>query len=119
MGLLEQFDAVIESLPSDWTDLEFDLRVDEKRYIEAASLMVTCNAQPFSKHDWHFRVPVAHTFGHAASVGAVRTSLKALDANGIAGQLAVRDLKTGRAEHVSHWGRPESVRQEWRRMRAQ
>ena len=42
--------------------------------LEAATLLVTCNAQPYSRHDWHWRVIVAHRFGHAASVPwAVRT----------------------------------------------
>ena len=119
MALLQTFDEIVASLPSDWTDLELDLRIDESRYIEASSLMVTCNAQPYSAHDWHFRIILAHRFGHAASVGSVRTSLKALDQQGIAGELVLRDLRTGRAEIVQMWGRPESVRQEFRRLRAQ
>jgi len=119
MALLEHFDAILASLPTDWTDLEFDLRIDESRYIDSATAMVTCNAQPYSNHDWHYRVIVAHHFGHAASVGAVRTSLRALDETGIAGEIALRETRAGRAESVQMWGRPESVRQEFRRIRSQ
>ena len=41
-----------------------------------------------------------------------------LDAQGIDGELVVRDLNEGRAEVVQMWGRPESVRQEYRRRRS-
>ena len=119
MGLADQFQEIIDSFPSDWTQLELDLRVDEERYIEAATFMVQCNAQPYSRHDWHFRILVAHQFGHAAAVPAVRTSLKLLDQSGIAGELVLRELREGHVEVVNHWGRPESVRQEFRRIRAQ
>ncbi len=120
MGLADIFNGVVDSLPDDWTDLEIDLRIfDERRYVEAATLMVTCNAQPYSKHDWHWRLLVAHRFGHAASVPAVHTALHLLDEAEIQGELAVREVRTGRTEVVQMWGRTESVRQEFRRLRAQ
>jgi hypothetical protein len=120
MGLADTFTQIVESLPDDWTDLELDLRIfDERRYVDAAVLMVTCNAQPYSHSDWHWRVIIAHRFGHAASVPAVHTALKLLDDAGIDGELAVREQRTGRVETIQMWGRPESVRQEFRRIRAQ
>jgi hypothetical protein len=120
MALADTFQQIVDSLPDDWTDLEFDLRIfDERRYIDAAVLMVTCNAQPNSKSDWHWRILVAHRFGHAAAVPAVHAALKLLDEAGIDGELAVRESRTGRVEIVQMWGRPESVRQEFRRVRAQ
>ena len=120
MGLADTFQQVIDSLPDDWTDLEFDLRIyDESRYIEAAVYVVTCNAQPYSKHDWHWRVLVAHRFGHAAAAPAVHGTLKLLDDAGIDGELAVREVRAGRVEVVQMWGRPVSVRQEFRRIRSQ
>jgi hypothetical protein len=122
MALADTFTEILDSLPDDWTDLEFDLRIaDENRYVDAAVLLVTCNAQPYSKYDWHWRVIVAHRFGHAASASAVHTALTLLDDAGIEGELAVREVRSGRVEIVSElmWGRPESVRQEFRRLRAQ
>ena len=119
-ALADTFDAIVGSLPDDWTGLELDLRIaDESRYVEAAQFMVVCNAQPYSRHDWHWRIIAAHRFGHAAAPSAVRTSLKLLDDAGIAGELAVRRLTSGRVEIVPTWGRPESFRQEFRRIRAQ
>ena len=119
MALAETFQEIVDSLPSDWTDLEFDLRVDESRYIDAATLLVQVNAQPYSKHDWHWRILVAHQFGHAAAAPVVHGTLRLVDEAGIRGELVLRELRTGRVETVQMWGRPESVRQEFRRIRAQ
>ena len=120
MGLADTFQQIVDSLPDDWTDLEFDLRIfDERRYVDAAVLLVTCNAQPYSKHDWHWRVLVAHRFGHAASAPAVHAALTLLDDAGIEAEIAVREVRTGRVEVTQMWGRTESVRQEFRRIRAQ
>lgn len=120
MSLASLFNEVVESLPDDWTDLELDLRIhDEDRYIEAATYLVTINAQPYSKADWHWRLLVAHRFGHAAAAPAVHGTLKLLDDVGLTGDLEVREVRTGRVEVTQMWGRPESVRQEFRRLRAQ
>jgi hypothetical protein len=119
MPLADTFQEIIDSLPSDWTDLELDLRVDESRYIDAATLLVQVNAQPYSQHDWHWRILVAHQFGHAASAPTTHGTLKLVDDAGIRGELVLRELRTGRVETVQMWGRPESVRQEFRRIRAQ
>jgi hypothetical protein len=119
MALADTFQEVVDSLPADWTNLELDLRVQEDRYIDAATLLVTCNALPYSHHDWHFRLRVAHNFGHAAAAETVHGTLKLLDDSGIDGELALRELRTGRHEVVQDWGRPESFRREFRRLRAQ
>jgi hypothetical protein len=101
MPLAEAFAEITDSLPSDWTDLELDLRIDEERY------------------DWHFRLIVAHNFGHAAAAEAVHGTLALLDEAGIAGEIALREVRTGRVETIQDWGRPESFRQEFRRLRRQ
>ena len=120
MALAETFKSVVDSLPDDWTDLEFDLRIaDESRYVEAAVYLATCNARPYSHHDWHWRLLVAHRFGHAAAAPTVHCTLRLLDDAGIEGELAVRELRSGRAEVTQMWGRPYSVREEQRRLRAQ
>ena len=118
--LADDFQRVIDSLPPDWSHLEFDLRIDdEDRYIEAATIVVQVNAQGYGKHDWHWRVLVAREFGHAAAPETVRGTLKVLDDLGIGGEIAVREIRSGRVEVTQMWGRPESVRQEFRRRRAQ
>ncbi len=120
MALADTFQEIVDSLPDDWTDLEIDLRIfDESNYVDAASFLVTCNAQPYSKHDWHFRLLVAHRFGHAAAAPTVHGTLKLLDDAGISGELAVRQVRQGRVEVTQMWGRPQSVREEFRRVRWQ
>ena len=119
MALADSFHEVLDSLPDDWTDLELDLRiVDEERFIDAAVLLTQVNAQPYSKSDWLFRLLVAHRFGHAAAAETVEGTLELLDREGIDGELIVRDVREGRAEIVQMWGRPESVRQDFRRRRS-
>lgn len=119
MALAESFQEVVDSLSDDWTDLELDLRIlDEERYIDAAVLLTQVNAQPYSKADWHFRLLVAHRFGHAAAAETVKGTLALLDREGIDGEIIVRDIHEGRAEIVQMWGRPESVRQDFRRRRS-
>ena len=120
MGLADTFQQIVDSLPDDWTDLEMDLRIfDERRYVDAAVLLVTCNAQPYSKADWHWRLLVAHRFGHAASAQAAHAALRLLDEAEIDGELVVREARSGRIEVNPMWGRTEAVREEFRRIRAQ
>jgi hypothetical protein len=118
MDLADSFQAVLDSLPDDWTDLEIDLRIlDEERYVDAAVLLTQINAQPYSKADWHWRLLVAHRFGHAAAAEAVKGTLELVDREGIEGEMTVREVREGRAEVVQMWGRPESVREDFRRRR--
>jgi hypothetical protein len=120
VALADDFQAVLDTLPPDWTDLSLDLRIfDEDRYIEAATILVQINAQPYSKNDWHWHLLVAHEFGHAASPDTVRGTLGLLDDQGILGELVARDARSGRVEVVQMWGRPESVRREFAKRRHQ
>src|SRR5918911_5225680 len=99
--LADVFSRVVDALPPDWTALELDLRIeDEERYIEAATLLVQINAMPYSEHDWHWRLRVAHEFGHAAAAETVRGTLALLDLENIEGELQARDARSGRGEGV-------------------
>jgi hypothetical protein len=64
-------------------------------------------------------VLVAHSFGHAAAAPTVHGALALLDEAGIEGELVVREVRSGRVEVVQMWGRPQSAREEFRRLRAQ
>ena len=119
MALAAEFQSVVDSLSDDWTDLVLDLRIeDESRYIDAATILTQVNAQPYSKADWHWRLIVAHRFGHAAAAESVRGTLALLDEAGVEGEMVVRDWHEGRAEVVQMWGRPESVRRDFRARRS-
>jgi hypothetical protein len=120
MPLAQAFQEIVDSLPGDWTDLELDLRIaDEARYVDAALYLATCNARPYSHHDWHWRLLVAHEFGHAAAAPTVHGALRLLDEAGIEGELAVREVRSGRTEVTQMWGRPYSVREQFQRLRSQ
>ncbi len=120
MALAEHFQRIVDSLPPDWTHLEVDMRIfDEERYVDAATLLTQINAMPYSKHDWHWRIRAAREFGHAAAAETVHGTLALLDEQGIEGELVAREVRAGRVEILQMWGRPESLRQEFRRRRAQ
>jgi hypothetical protein len=119
VSLAADFQQVLDSMPPDWTDLELDLRIgDESRYVDAAVALSQINAQPYSQADWDWRLIVAQSFGHAAAPETVMGVLKKLDADGVSGEIAVREVREGRAEVVQMWGRPESVREEFRERRS-
>ncbi|HWM64314.1 MAG TPA: hypothetical protein VNP96_10045 [Solirubrobacterales bacterium] len=119
MGLASDFQLIVDTLPPDWTDLEVDLRIDdESQYIDTAVAVSQVNAQPYSEADWHWRLLVAHSFGHAAAPESVMGVLRKLDEEGVSGEMQVREVREGRAEVVQMWGRPESVREEFRQRRA-
>jgi len=118
--LAEDFQRVVDSLPPDWTALEVDMRIDDlQRYVEAATLLTQINAMPYSKHEWQWRLRVAREFGHAAAPQSVRGTLALLDSEGIGGELVAREARAGRVEVTQMWGRPESVRREFRDRRHQ
>lgn len=119
MGLAADFKLILDSLPPDWTDLEVDLRIgDESQYIDSAVALSQVNAQVYSGADWHWRLLVARSFGHAAAPQSVQGVLAKLDGEGVVGELAVAEVREGRSEVVQMWGRPESVREEFRQRRA-
>jgi hypothetical protein len=119
MALGDAFQEIVDALPRDWTDMQLDFRlVDESRYVDASIPMTQINAQPYSEAEWHWRINVAHGFGHGAAPETVAWVLSMLDVQGIEGELMVRDLNEGRAEVVQMWGRPESVRREYRHRRS-
>jgi hypothetical protein len=119
VSLAQDFQRVLEALPPDWTDLEVDLRIDdESAYVDTAVALSQVNAQPYSRSDWHWRLLVAHSFGHAAAAETVAGVLEKLDAEGVTGEMRVAEVREGRSEIVQWWGRPESVREEFRQRRA-
>jgi hypothetical protein len=121
VALANDFQAMIEALPPDWTDLEVDLRIDdESRYIDSAVALSQVNAQPYDKPraGWQWRLLVAHSFGHAAAAETVKGVLAKLDGEGVSGEMRVAEIREGRSEVVQMWGRPESVREEFRERRS-
>jgi hypothetical protein len=122
VSLAADFQQILDSLPADWTDLEVDLRIDdESHYVDSATALSQVNAQVY-KHPRgegpHWRLLVAQSFGHAAAAETVLGVLAKLDADGVSGELGMAEVREGRSEVVQMWGRPESVREEFRQRRS-
>ncbi len=103
MRLAADFQLILDALPPDWTDLEVDLRIDDERqYIDSAVALSQVNAQVYDRTEWHWRLLVAHSFGHAAAAETVLGVLAKLDGDGVSGELAVargaRGSLRGRAD---------------------
>ena len=83
----------------------------------ASSGIGEATARRLDADGWRLRA--AQDFGHAAAAETVQGTLGLLDERGIAGELVARETRSGHSEIMQGWGRPESVRQEFRRRRAQ
>lgn len=121
MALATDFQQILGTLPPDWTDLEVDMRIEDmSQYVDAAVALSQVNAQVYQhpQEGWHWRLLVAHSFGHAAAAETVKGVLAKLDADGVEGELRVAEVREGRSEVVQMWGRPESVREEFRQRRS-
>lgn len=122
MALAAEFQKILDALPPDWTDLEVDMRIgDFSQYIDTAVAVSQVNAQVYQHPEpegWHWRLLVAKSFGHAAAPESVMGVLAKLDEAGVAGELRPADVREGRSEVVQMWGRPESVREEFRERRS-
>ena len=107
--------------PGDWTDLQLDLRIDdEERYVEAAVILAQCNAQPYSRADWHWRTAGRQQL-RPRDLRRDRPRGRCASSTGRAstGELALHEVREGRVEVVPMWGRPQSVRDEFAKRRAQ
>ena len=122
MPLATDFQQILDALPPDWTDLEVDVRIEDfSQYVDTAVAMSQVNAQVYQHPKaggWHWRLLVAQSFGHAAAPETVKGILTKLDGEGVAGEMRVADVREGRSEVVQMWGRPESVREEFRERRS-
>jgi hypothetical protein len=122
MSLAADFQRILQTLPPDWTDLEVDMRIEDmSSYVDTAVAVSQVNAQVYQHPEaegWHWRLLVAQSFGHAAAAETVAGVLEKLDGEGVAGELRVAEVREGRSEVVQMWGRPESVREEFRERRS-
>jgi predicted alpha/beta hydrolase family esterase len=122
VGLAADFQQILDTLPPDWTDLEVDMRIEDmSQYVDTAVALSQVNAQVYQHPEpgsWHWRLLVAHSFGHAAAAETVVGVLRKLGESGVRGELRVAEVREGRSEVVQMWGRPESVREEFRQRRS-
>ena len=88
-SLAAEWDAALEVLPSDWSDLLCELELTSTDHIERAALL-TAPVNPIQgtgRPGFHFRC--ASSFGYGASAGMVRRCLARLDEERIPGEVRV------------------------------
>ena len=84
------WDAVVGTLPADWSDLLCEIDLTSTDYIDrAALLMAPLNPYQTDSGAPGFQFRVARTFGYGASAGMVRRCLTRLDHAGIPGEVRV------------------------------
>jgi hypothetical protein len=85
-----EWDAILETLPADWSDLLCEIELTSSDHVEQAALL-TAPLNPLQsgadKPGLRFRA--ARTFGYGASPGMVRRCLVRLDEAGIPGEVRV------------------------------
>ena len=87
-SLAAEWDAVVATLPSDWSDLLCELELTSSDHVDLGALL-TAPLNPFQNGVGKpgFRFRVASTFGYGASSGMVRRCLTRLDEAGIPGEV--------------------------------
>jgi len=88
--LAAEWDAVLETLPADWSDLLCELELTSSDHVDRSALLLA-PLNPFQSGVGKpgFRYRVARSFGYGASSGMVRRCLSRLDEAGIPGEVRV------------------------------
>jgi len=89
-SLAADWDAAIDVLPADWSDLLCELELTSSDHLERAALLIApVNPVQADTGRPGFRFRSAHTFGYGASSGMVRRCLARLDEDGIPGEVRI------------------------------
>jgi hypothetical protein len=89
-SLAAEWDAAIDVLPADWSDLLCELELTSSDHIERAALLLApINPVQAGTGRPGFRFRSAHTFGYGASSGMVRRCLTRLDVEPIPGEVRI------------------------------
>jgi hypothetical protein len=88
-SLAAEWDAALQALPADWSDLLCELELTSSDHIERAALLVAPlnPIQGTGRPGFHFRC--AASFGYGASAGMARRCLARLDEARIPGEVRV------------------------------
>jgi hypothetical protein len=85
--LAAEWDAALETLPPDWSDMHAELQLPSTDYLERAALL-TSPLNPLRSGSG-FRFRIARRSGYGASPSMARRSLERLDEEGIPGDFHV------------------------------
>ena len=87
--LVEEWDAALETLPPDWSDLYAEIELTSSDHLDPAALaLAPLNPARFGETP-AFRFRCARRFGYGTSPQMVRRCLERLDERGIPGEVAV------------------------------
>jgi hypothetical protein len=102
-SLAEAWDAALEALPADWSDIYAEVELLSSDWLERAALLLApVNPARFDGRP-ALRFRVAREQGYGASPGMTRRSLERLDQEGIRGELRILRVLSG-TEHVATQG---------------
>jgi len=88
-SLAAEWDAAVQVLPGDWSDLLCDLELTSSDFVERAALLVAPLNPIQGTGRPGFRFRCASSFGYGASAGMVRRCLARLDEERITGEVRV------------------------------
>jgi hypothetical protein len=87
--LVEQWDAALETLPEDWSDMYAELALRSSDHLERAALLTAPMNPTRPGKALALRFRVARRFGYGVSAPMARRCLERLDEEGIRGELKV------------------------------
>ena len=93
--LAAQWDALLESLPADWSDAYAELELDSTDFLERGALLLAPLNPARYGGPASFRFRAARTQGYGTAAGMVRRCLERLDAEGITGRVRVLRVLSG------------------------
>jgi hypothetical protein len=88
-ALVDEWDAAVAALPSDWTDLWCELELTSTDHLEPAALLAAPLNPLHERGTVLYRFRCARRFGYGASPGMTRRVFERLDADGIPGRVRV------------------------------
>jgi hypothetical protein len=88
-SLAAEWDAALQVLPGDWSDLLCDVELTSSDHVDRGALLLAPLNPIQSTGRPGFRFRAAHTFGYGASSGMVRRCLARLDEARIPGEVRV------------------------------
>ena len=88
-GLAAQWNALLETLPPDWSHLYAEVSVDSTDYVERAALLMAPANPSLLGGPRGLRFRCARSVGYGVSVGMANRCLERLDRDGLTGDLRV------------------------------
>ena len=91
-SLSAAWESSLDSLPSDWSDLTFELALVSSVDVDRAAVLLAPLNPIQTGGRPGFRIRSGHTFGYGASAGMVRRCLQRLDDEQIRGSVRIRHV---------------------------